>query len=313
MSIRRTHGYISIGIVITLLFISSVWYASSPVIYKTEALPNAPSSFLQQESIAEEPLYVGDHVVVSLGNMEVYLKNGTTTLETFPIISKGKPDSYYETIGGSYENDYKIRNHFSSIGHVYMPWSVHVYGNFFIHGIPYYEDGTEVSSTYSGGCIRLSNDHAERVYEFVKRGTPVIVAEHDEKEFAPTTKAEPSMESIDLTRFMVATVSLEVLAQDSEILDLNRENTTTRRKLLPRLITEGDDRVSIRLADAVGEEAFIEYMNKKAASIGMTSTVFTSLVEPTATTPADMERFSHYLVEYKTYLIALTSAQKASQ
>ena len=298
MSNRTIHGYITIGILVGSLALSGVWYATSP----TAGISEAPST---PTPLEQAPLYAGNYVVVHLEKMQIELHNGTTTIETVPIISIGKPGSYYETIGGAYANDYKIRNHFSSIGHVYMPWSVHVFGNYFIHGIPYYPDGTEVSSTYSGGCIRLSNENAERVYAFIQKGTPIVITENTERDFTATGTESPSTSSIEMTRLMVATISLEVLTQDNEITDTDGMSVTTRRKLLPRLLIDGDDSISKKLAQALGEGAYVSYMNQKAQALGLTNTTFTSVTSPVDTTPTDQERFMQHIANYKTYLLTL--------
>lgn len=302
-------GYISIALVTALLVLGSVFCASSP---NRESAQSVPSN--EEGALAEEALYEGDHVVVNLEEMKVSLKKGATTLAMLPIISIGKPGSYYETIGGAYASDYKIQKHFSSIGEVYMPWSIHVYGNYFIHGIPYYPNGKKVSSEYSGGCVRLTDEDAKKIYDFVEKGTPIVVTSHNEKEFTPTRVAEPTQLSQDLTRYMVATVSLEVLAQDTLIMDTDNRTETTRKKLIPRLIIGGDDNVSKKLAEGRGEQTFVDYMNLKAQALGMSNTRFSSLAEPAATTAEDMDRFRTYLTEYKTYLVNLsTSTQLFSQ
>jgi D-alanyl-D-alanine carboxypeptidase len=48
-------------------------------------------------------------------------------------------------------------------------------GNFFIHGWPYYPDGTPVASTFSGGCVRMSTEDAGALYELIPVRTPVLV------------------------------------------------------------------------------------------------------------------------------------------
>ncbi len=300
MSNRTAHGYITIVILVGSLALSGVWYATSltTVITKTSTTPTVEE---------QAPLYIGNHVIVHLGKMHVELKNGTTTLETLPIVSIGKPGSYYETIGGVYAHDYKIRNHFSSIGHVYMPWSVHIFGNYFIHGIPYYPGGIEVSSTYSGGCIRLSNENAERVYAFIEKGTLIVITENTEVDFVATGIESPTISSIEMTRLMVATISLEVLTQDNEITDTDGVSSTTRRKLLPRLLAEGDDSISKKIAETVGNGAFVSYMNQKAQALGLTNTTFTSIMSPVNTTPVDKERFMQHVANYKTYLLTIPS------
>jgi hypothetical protein len=96
-----------------------------------------------------------------------------------PIKSKGREGSWWETPSGLYRAEYKERNHFSSFGHVYMPYSIQFQGNFFIHGWPYYPGGEEVPESFSGGCIRLSTEDAENVYPLIERGMPILVFEGD--------------------------------------------------------------------------------------------------------------------------------------
>jgi hypothetical protein len=301
----RLHGYISIGILLTVLLATGIWLSSRNTI---------PTPAIEQARATESPLsYTGDFVVVNLHTMTLELRSGTTTLETFPILSKGKPGSYYETIGGAYENDYKIKNHFSSIGHVYMPWSVHVFGNFFIHGIPYYPDGRKVSSTYSGGCVRLTDTDAKRLYDFVKVGTPIIITENNDTDFIPTATSTDTFSSMELTRLMVATVSLEVLTQDNAITDTDGETLTTRKKLLPRLLVDGDDDISRSFALSRGGTVFVDYMNKKAQALGMSNTLFTAVDTPAITSQEDQKRFMQYIIDYKTYLLTVaTSTQQSS-
>lgn len=281
------------------------------VAIKTKATIEAPPTKQAKvagaapEPILDAPLYEGHFVVVNLHTMSVELRDGSTTLDHMEILNIGKPGSYYETIGGAYENDYKIRNHFSSIGHVYMPWSVHVFGNFFIHGIPYYEDGTKVSSEYSGGCIRLSDENAKKIYDFIEKGTPIVITEQDERDFAATATSTDHISSMDMTRLMAATVSLEVLTQDNKVFDPISDTYTTRRKLLPRLIKDRESAVIGTLAHDRGSETFLMYMNMKAKSLGLTNTTFTSIDKPAVTTEEDAKRFNNYIAIYKTYLTGL--------
>ena len=252
----------------------------------------------------------GEYILIHLEQMTVELRDGTTTLSTMPIITQGKPGSYYETIGGYYTNDYTIRNHFSSLGHVYMPWSVHVFGNFFIHGIPYYPDGQKVSSTYSGGCIRLTDENAEKVYRFVTKGMPIIITRGTEYDFQENTSSEKvSFESIDMPRHMVAIISLDVLSQDNEFVNHYTGELTTRKKLLPKLLIEKDDRVSTLYANALGKAAFIEYMNQKARAIGLHNTTFSDITGPVVTTEEDHAKLTDYIHTYKSYLNTLETVQ----
>ena len=58
-----------------------------------------------------------------------------------------------------------------------MPFSFQFYEDFFIHGIPYYSNGERVKPGFSGGCLRLEDNNAEAVYDFVKYDYPVVLVE----------------------------------------------------------------------------------------------------------------------------------------
>lgn len=116
-------------------------------------------------------------IAADLTEMKLYLfENGHATA-TYPILSKGKRGSRWETPTGLYKIETREVDHFSSIGEVHMPYSMQFFGNFFIHGWPYYPNGDPVPEGYSGGCIRLSTADAEMVYDFAARGTPIFVWE----------------------------------------------------------------------------------------------------------------------------------------
>ncbi len=251
--------------------------------------------------LPEEYPYPGNHVIVHLTEMKIALRNGTTTIASYPILSQGKPGSYYETIGGSHINDYKTRLHFSSIGHVYMPYSVHIFGNYFIHGIPYYPNGTEVSSAYSGGCIRLTNENANIVYSFIEKGTPIIITRDAEMSFIPTTTSSSTFTSMSMTNFMVASISLEALTQDNQIRTAGGE-FTTRRDLIPKLLVEKDSSVATLYAESIGTDTFISLMNQKAKALGLSNTHFIDVTSPVVTTYEDYMRFMTYITMYKSYL-----------
>ena len=251
----------------------------------------------------------GNYIVVHLDTMNLELKNGTTTIATLPVLSQGKPGSYYETMGGVYNSDYKDPLHFSSIGHVYMPYSVHVFGNYFIHGIPYYPNGSPVSSTYSGGCIRLSNENAKIVYDFIASGTPIIITRDTQYSFDPTPSLVGSsslMASIQMTNLMTASISLEALTQDNTIVDTDGYHMTTRKTILPRLLIEGDTLVAKLYAEDMGEDAFVSLMNQKAQALGLTNTHFNDLTSPVTTSYEDLTRFMTYISTYKSYLRTVT-------
>ena len=128
-----------------------------------------------EKKIPEKGRLIG----VNLSTMELFLYEDGEVKESLSILSKGREGSFWETPSGLYDIKTKEENHFSSIGEVYMPYSMQFYGNFFIHGWPYYPNGTPVSSGYSGGCIRLSNEDSQKVFAFASIGTSIFIYEKE--------------------------------------------------------------------------------------------------------------------------------------
>jgi len=117
----------------------------------------------------------GKAIVANLESMKLDLYEDGKIKNTFDILGKGRPGTAWETPPGAFEILYKKENHFSTIGKVWMPFSMQFFGNYFIHGWPYYPDGTPVAEGYSGGCIRLANSDMEKVYDFGEVGTKTIL------------------------------------------------------------------------------------------------------------------------------------------
>ena len=116
-----------------------------------------------------------DFITINLEEMKVKLYRKGKLSETYPVLSKGKEGSWWETPTGSYNVVSKEASHYSSIGEVWMPWSIKFYGNFYVHGWPYYPNGQPVREEFSGGCIRLSDEVAKSVFKFVEREMPLLL------------------------------------------------------------------------------------------------------------------------------------------
>jgi len=263
---------------------------------------------VKNKLLAEETTFIEANLTAM--TLRVY-KEGEVALEV-PILTKGREGSWWETPAGVYQIEWKKTNHFSSFGRVYSPWSMAFQGNFFIHGWPYYPDGTPVSSQYSGGCIRLSDEDAKAVYELVDAGTPVIVFEQAEVEEGfeymqkdPDVSAESflaadlasnsilaekdSRESRyvgSIAKFVTALVAAEHLNLDkslsiapSMIVDTHHPRllpgTSIKAfQLLYPLLMESSNEATEVFAQHIGRDRFVNLMNKKAAAIGMPGTRF---------------------------------------
>ena len=143
-----------------------------------------------------------------LAHMKLYLYENGYATAVFDIQSKGKRGSRWETPTGLYKIETKEEDHFSSIGGVHMPKAMQFFGNFFIHGWPYYPDGDPVAEGYSGGCIRLSSEDAAAVYAFAARGTPIFVWDGQDAEGAGShiTVSSRSLPKISAQAFLIADI-----------------------------------------------------------------------------------------------------------
>ncbi len=137
----------------------------------------------------ELPTPQGRMLIADIEQMQLSLYENGKLLKSFPILSKGRPGTPWETPTGSYVVQAKQELHYSSIGGTWMPYSMQFYGNFFIHGWPTYTNGNPVPIGYSGGCIRLSTNDAREVFEFTPSGVRLVVlGEARAKEFATSSR-----------------------------------------------------------------------------------------------------------------------------
>ncbi len=252
-------------------------------------------------------------IEADLSTMKIrYYDKGEITFEA-PILTKGKEGSWWETPAGLYSVESTSESHFSSFGKVYTPWNLVFQGNFFIHGWPYYPDGTPVSSVYSGGCIRLSDVDAEKLFRLVNTKTPVLVYEKDYTSDGfsysvtpPTLDAKAylvaDIESntilmqsgekqilpiASVTKLMTALVASEYINLDKDVtIPQSAMATTSITRLTPGmtmsgyslllpLLLESSNIAANTYASILGKDRFVQLMNKKAASLGMESTTYT--------------------------------------
>ncbi len=345
-------------------FLGSVWFSEGnsvpPTVIvegKTEAHASLPLSYGEQPLLSIESFFISvregflaqkvSFVEVNLASMilSVY-SDGVKTLEV-PIQTKGREGSWWETPSGVYAIQSKERTHFSTFGQVNQPWSMAFQGNFFIHGWPQYPDGTPVASSYSGGCVRLTDEDAERVYQAVAIGMPVLVHEQDyvNDSFsyaqAPVvsassylvadlqsgavlaerdSKGERSVASI--TKLITALVAVEHINLDKTITitDVMRASTSIPRlksgahvsayALLFPLLKESSNEAAEALARSMGRELFITRMNDKARAIGMEHSVFADVSGALATnvsTADDLFHLARYLLNNRSFLLRITA------
>ena len=331
---RILHSEVPAAVTIVLLMITvmgiggfSYAYSSKSTNY-TINLPSNPPAQRAQFSYGEQPAlsnpdFFGsvkqqfidskaDFLEADLSAMKILVYKGGVLFLEVPIVTKGRPGSWWETPAGLYKISSKEKAHFSGMGHVWMPWSMNFQGNFYIHGRTYYPDGSLTSNAYTGGCIRLATDDAEKVYNAIDEGTSVLVFEQS---FSPDdfayTDSVPSLSSpnylsadlqnnhvftsknpttvvpiASITKLVTALVTTEYINLDSTatvpkaaIVYTSKARLGTGQKytiyqLLFPLLMESSNEAAETIARYYGRDDFIKHMNDKAASIGMTHSHF---------------------------------------
>ena len=337
-------------------------YAHPPVVYSISlplsdasttpalgygALPalSDPDYFqsVMQKMIDEKASFIEANL--STMQLEVYTQ-GALALQV-PILAKGKIGSWWETPAGIYKIETKEKDHYSSFGDVHMPYSMDFQGNFFIHGWPYYDDGTPVATTYSGGCIRLATDDAEKVYALVDIGMPVLVYNADPvgdqfsyqlkapvvsgseylvadmKNGTVLTSKDPSGSAsiASITKLVTALVATEYINLDKTVTvpssaivyttipRLKAGSDVLAYDLLYLLLQESSNEAAETLASAVGRTQFVEHMNDKAHAIGLTHTLF---VDPAGakedvSTPEDLFTLLRYINDNRKFVFGITT------
>ncbi len=297
----------------------------------------------RQELIQENIDFIEANL--SLMVLRVY-QEGAVTLEV-PILSKGRKGSWWETPAGLYKVEYKSRDHASSFSPVRTPWNIQFQGNFFIHGWPsYVSNGQPVDSTFSGGCIRLSSEDAQKVYNLALLGMPVLVFEEisdDTYSYIPTVpnlsatqylaadlknnyvfleKDSTAVHSFSLvTKFLTAlvvtdhtnidkliTVPPQALVPTWKPRLIPGERYSIYQLLFPLLI-ESSNESAQTLAYEIGEERFVNLINRKAQAIGMSHAVFvdaSGVSQENKGTLEDVFNLSQYLYNYRKFILNLS-------
>ncbi|HEY4527202.1 MAG TPA: L,D-transpeptidase family protein [Candidatus Paceibacterota bacterium] len=291
----------------------------------------------------------GSFIDANLSSMQLTVYRGGQFQIQVPIKAKGKVGSWWETPAGIYKIETKERTHFSTMGEVDMPYSLDFQGNFFIHGWPTYKDGTPVSSTYSGGCIRLSTEDAAKVFDLVDVGMPVIVYNEEPAPdpFAYSLKA-PSISAssylvadldsgsvlterqantpaaiASITKLVTALVATEYINLDKQLTvqssalvytavpRLKSGQSFRAYDLLFLLLQESSNEAAETLAQNGGREQFIGYMNKKAQAIGLTNTTFSdpSGAKDDISTPEDLFKLLGYIYDNRRFVFGITTGE----
>ena len=251
-------------------------YGSWPALRNAQFFENVKDRFLAEKA---------SFIEVDLSRMILRAYGGGEMALEAALVSKGKEGSWWETPAGLYSVQSKERRHYSSFGHVYMPWSMQFQGNFFIHGWPHDTVGTPVRAGYSGGCVRLSNEDAEKLFDLASVDMPVLVYEaapegeaarvplyehkkpglsasaylaadlHNNFVFVEASSSEPQPIA-SLTKLMTALVAVEYINIEREVLiDSSMIASTSIPRLRPGTRASVLDLLSLLLMESSNEAA----------------------------------------------------------
>ncbi len=116
-------------------------------------------------------------ILIDLTNMNLFLLKSGEIYKTIKVLHKGPSNLWFQSPTNYFNVGVKYKLLKSGIVNVYMPYSVQIHQDFFVHGIPYFPNGERVNSQYSGGCLRVSDENAKIIYDFSKRNDKIIVFE----------------------------------------------------------------------------------------------------------------------------------------
>ncbi|GIW66525.1 MAG: hypothetical protein KatS3mg095_0423 [Candidatus Parcubacteria bacterium] len=111
---------------------------------------------------------------INLSKNLIYFFQNCQLKTIIPIAYQSPPDKWYQTPTGYFRLGVKREKHISSLFPVRMDYAVQLYEDYFIHEIPYYLNGQIVSSTFSGGCIRLGSEEAKKFFSLSKTGDLIV-------------------------------------------------------------------------------------------------------------------------------------------
>ncbi len=360
-------AYASLGLVALAVASSAgaFWFFSKPpIVYSISLSADASSTVaalsygalpalsdpqyyrhIKKQLIAQQVSFID----ADLSSMQLVVYTGGIDSQHVPILAKGKIGSWWETPAGIYKIETKESTHFSTFGNVEMPYSLDFQGNFFIHGWPVYPDGTVVSSTYSGGCIRLSTEDAKKVFELVAVGMPVVVynspiesdtfsyqlkgprvsateylvADANNGTVLLSRNASSTAAIASVTKLVTALVATEYINLDKKIIvqpedivytavpRLRKGQQVKAYDLLFLLLQESSNEAAEALAGELGRDRFVSAMNEKARAIGLRHTHFNdpSGAKDDISTPEDLFALLRYIRDNRKFVFGITTGE----
>jgi len=145
-----------------------------------------------------------DFLEVNLEEMKMRFFKMGLPIKEVDILAKGDSMGWGGSAVGLYNvlRGYKLS--FSNIEEVYMPYALHYYGKYYIHGEPYYSGGEKLISSVSGGCLRLKDKDAKAIFELSSLNLPILVIDKEKDNYKYEKKDTTEIPDISATSYLVA-------------------------------------------------------------------------------------------------------------
>jgi D-alanyl-D-alanine carboxypeptidase/poly-gamma-glutamate capsule biosynthesis protein CapA/YwtB (metallophosphatase superfamily) len=130
------------------------------------------------EKIPEEsflPPPAGKVIRVNLYTMTLKQYENGTLVDTKRILAKGVTGSIWEVPSGSFPISNAVDDYYSDNMGAWTPYTLNLFGNYFIHGEPHDSKGRTLGLSFKKGGIRLSNQDAKELYEWADPETRISV------------------------------------------------------------------------------------------------------------------------------------------
>jgi hypothetical protein len=172
------------------------------------------------EQTQEELILNGiNFLEANLDEMEIKLYREGVLEKKVPILTKGDPQGW----GGSAVGLYNIldghKSSFSISEDVYMPYALHYYGKYYLHGEPHYYNGAKLDSPVSGGCLRQTNEDAALIYELSEIDMPVLVIDKMKDKYAYPVEKQAKFPDVSAKSYLVADLDSGYVFAEKNSLD----------------------------------------------------------------------------------------------
>lgn len=130
------------------------------------------------EKIPEEsflPPPTGKMIRVNLYSMTLKRYENGTLLDSKKILSKGVKGSLWEVPSGSYPISNAVDDYYSDNVGAWTPYTLNLFGNYFIHGEPHDTKGRTLPLSFKKGGIRLSTNDAKEIFDWSDPDTRISV------------------------------------------------------------------------------------------------------------------------------------------